>query len=239
MKNVNKSLKNKMNRKILVIFLSIVMLLSLSGFYLNGTLTNLIKLEYINSDNALSDINSSIKNGDLIFQTSVSSQSKAIQLATKSKYSHCGIIYQKGKDFYVFEAIQPVKLTLLSTWIKRGKDGKYVIKRLKNGDKLLTPPVISKMKNIGERFKGKNYDLTFEWSDDKIYCSELIWKIYKEATGLEIGKLQRLKDFDLTNPVVKSKMRERYGNNIPLNEPVISPEAVFSSNLLITVKSNE
>ncbi len=215
------------------------MLLPLSGFYLNGTLTNLIKLEYINSDNVLSDINSSIKNGDLIFQTSVSSQSKAIQLATKSKYSHCGIIYQNGKDFYVFEAIQPVKLTLLSTWINRGKDGKYVIKRLKNGDKLLTPPVISKMKNIGERFKGKDYDLTFEWSDDKIYCSELIWKIYKEATGLEIGKLQKLKDFDLTNPVVKSKMRERYGNNIPLNEPVISPEAVFNSNLLITVKSNE
>ena len=228
-----------MNRKILVIFSSIVMLLSLSGFYLNGTLTNLIKLEYINSDNALSDINSSIKNGDLIFQTSVSSQSKAIQLATKSKYSHCGIIYQNGKDFYVFEAIQPVKLTLLSTWINRGKDGKYVIKRLKNGDKLLTPPVISKMKNVGERFKGKNYDLTFEWSDDKIYCSELIWKIYKEATGLEIGRLQKLKDFDLTNPVVKTKMRERYGNNIPLNEPVISPEAVFNSNLLITVKSNE
>jgi hypothetical protein len=128
---------------------------------------------------------------------------------------------------------------LLSTWINRGKDGKYVIKRLKNGDKVLTTPVISKMKNIGERFKGKNYDLTFEWSDDKIYCSELIWKIYKEATGLEIGKLQKLKDFDLTNPVVKSKMRERYGNNIPLNEPVISPEAVFNSNLLITVKSNE
>ncbi|WP_395802444.1 YiiX family permuted papain-like enzyme [Daejeonella sp.] len=228
-----------MNRKILVIFSSIVMLLPLSGFYLNGTLTNLIKLEYINSDNVLSDINSSIKNGDLIFQTSVSSQSKAIQLATKSKYSHCGIIYQNGKDFYVFEAIQPVKLTLLSTWINRGKDGKYVIKRLKNGDKLLTPPVISKMKNVGERFKGKNYDLTFEWSDDKIYCSELIWKIYKEATGLEIGRLQKLKDFDLTNPVVKTKMRERYGNNIPLNEPVISPEAVFNSNLLITVKSNE
>lgn len=227
-----------MNNKKIWAFSSILMLLSLSGIYVNGSLTKLNKLEHINSVNTLSDNNSTIKNGDLIFQTSVSSQSKAIQLATKSKYSHCGIIYQKGKDFYVFEAIQPVKLTLLSSWISRGKDGKYVIKRLKNGDKVLTPPVISKMKNIGERFKGKNYDLTFEWSDDKIYCSELIWKIYKESTGLEIGKLQKLKDFDLTNSVVNSKMRERYGNNIPLNEPVISPEAIFSSHLLITVKSN-
>jgi hypothetical protein len=38
--------------------------------------------------------NNKIKNGDLIFQTSTSKQSKAIQLATDSKYSHCGIIYK-------------------------------------------------------------------------------------------------------------------------------------------------
>src|SRR5437867_163185 len=25
------------------------------------------------------------------------------------------------------------------------------------------------------------YDLTFEWSDDKIYCSELVWKVYERA----------------------------------------------------------
>src|SRR5690606_5876902 len=35
-----------------------------------------------------------IQNGDIIFQTSKSSQSQAIQLATKSKYSHMGIIYE-------------------------------------------------------------------------------------------------------------------------------------------------
>lgn len=85
----------------------------------------------------------------------------------------------------------------------------------------------------------KNYDLTFEWSDDKIYCSELIWKIYQQATGIEIGKLEQLSDFDLTNEVVKKKIKERYGNKIPMNEPVISPAAIFNSDLLVTVKSNE
>jgi hypothetical protein len=228
-----------MNIKISLAFFSILILILISGFYVNGTLSEhsiAIKLVHRGVLNSPKD---QIKNGDLIFHTSVSKQSKAIQLATKSKYSHCGIIYQNGKDFYVFEAIQTVQLTLLRNWINRGKDGKYVIKRLKNSDKLLTSIMISKMKNIGERFKGKNYDCTFEWSDDKIYCSELIWKIYKEATGLEIGRLQKLKDFDLTNPVVKTKMKERYGNNIPLYEPVISPGAIFNSNLLITVKSNE
>jgi hypothetical protein len=179
-----------------------------------------------------------IKNGDLIFQTSLSRQSKAIQLATKSKYSHCGIIYKDGNNFFVFEAVQPVKLTPLEKWIARGEDGKYVTKRLKNADKILTSSVLKKMKLIGDRFRGKNYDLTFEWSDDKIYCSELIWKIYKRATSIEIGKLEKLSDFDLTNQLVKKTMKERYGNKIPTEEIVISPAAIFQSELLKTVKSN-
>ena len=81
-------------------------------------------------------------------------------------------------------------------------------------------------------------DLTFEWSDDKIYCSELIWKIYQRATGIEIGKLEKLSDFDLTNEAVKQKMMERYGDKIPTNEIVISPASIFDSELLTTVKSN-
>ena len=179
-----------------------------------------------------------IKNGDLIFQTSQSSQSKAIQLATKSKYSHCGIIYQEAGQYYVFEAIQPVKRTPLDKWISRWQGGKYVIKRLKNADQVLTPAALKKMKQVGDQFNGKNYDLTFEWSDDKIYCSELIWKVYQRATGIEIGKLEKLSSFDLSSEAVKKKMKERYGDRIPLNETVISPAAVFDSELLITVKSN-
>ncbi|HPX59474.1 MAG TPA: YiiX family permuted papain-like enzyme, partial [Bacteroidales bacterium] len=182
--------------------------------------------------------NDVIKNGDLIFQTSLSRQSKAIQLATKSKYSHCGIIYKENGQFLVFEAVQPVKTTPLDKWIARGKNGHYVIKRLKNADQLLTAKTLQKMKQESEKFKGKNYDLTFEWSDDKIYCSELIWKVYQRAVGVEVGKLEKLKDFDLTSETVKAKMKERYGENIPMDEIVISPAAIFESELLITVKKN-
>lgn len=120
-----------------------------------------------------------VQDGDLIFQTSLSSQSLAIQKATKSKYSHCGIIYNNNGKYYVFEAIQPVKLTELEKWIARGKDGKFVIKRLKNSDTILTTDNLQKMKTIGNLFLGKDYDIVFEWNDNKIYCSELIWKIYK------------------------------------------------------------
>lgn len=38
----------------------------------------------------------SLRNGDLIFQTSKSAQSQAIQAATHSPYSHCGIVFFDG-----------------------------------------------------------------------------------------------------------------------------------------------
>ncbi|HEU4781445.1 MAG TPA: hypothetical protein VFS58_16305 [Steroidobacteraceae bacterium] len=40
--------------------------------------------------------------------------------------------------------------------------------------------------------------------------------------------------FDLADPVVKAKMRERYGNNITTDERVISPAVMINSVLLET-----
>lgn len=175
------------------------------------------------------------QNGDIIFQTSLSSQSEAIQLATGSAYSHMGIIYIEDTGTIVFEAVQPVKLTPLEEWIARGKNKHYVVKRLKDSEKILTGEILKKMKIVGNKFKGKNYDLYFEWSDERIYCSELVWKIYFESTGISIGRLQELKEFKLTNSKVKQKLKERYGNQIPLHEKVISPESIFNSENLVTV----
>ena len=189
-----------------------------------------------NSDKNINTLEQTIQNGDIIFQTSKSSQSKAIQLATKSNYSHMGIIYENEGKFYVYEAVQPVKLTPLKEWINRGENGHYLIKRLENAKEILTSSTLTKMKQVGEQFKGKPYDIYFEWSDNKIYCSELVWKIYKQATNIEIGQLEELSEFDLSNEIVRAKMKERYGDNIPMNEKVISPAAMFNSDRLITIE---
>lgn len=118
--------------------------------FLNSKINN----SFQDIDNAKTEVkqladNDELKNGDIIFQTSLSEQSKAIQLATKSKYSHCGIVYSDNGQFYVFEAVQPVKTTPLDKWIARGKDGHYVIKRLKNVDQILTSETLEKMKQEG------------------------------------------------------------------------------------------
>lgn len=225
--------------KKIIIILGLLGLTIFAGLYVKRKLYD----PHHRLDNAKNEVkqlvaNDEIKNGDIIFHTSLSKQSKAIQLATNSKYSHCGIVYSDNGLYYVFEAIQPIKTTPLDKWIARGENGHYVIKRLKNADQVFTTETLKKMKKEGERFMGKNYDLTFEWSDDKIYCSELIWKIYKRATGIEIGKLEKLSKFNLTNEAVKKKIKERYGDKIPMDEIVISPAAIFDSELLETVTSN-
>ena len=174
------------------------------------------------------------RNGDIIFQDSPSSQSKAIKIATKSKYSHVGIIYVNDGKHFVYEAVGPVILTPLKKWISKGVNGAFVVKRLKNSD-VLSLKNLESMKREAKKFANKPYDALFAWGDNRIYCSELVWKIYKRALGIELGKLKKLRSFDLTHPVVKAKLEERYGKNIPLDEPVIAPQGIFDSDLLKTV----
>lgn len=173
-----------------------------------------------------------LREGDVIFHESRSAQSRAIQLATGSRYSHMGIVSRQDGKWFVYEAVQPVTMTPLREWIARGRDGHYVVKRLRRP---LAAAELARMQNEGKRHRGKSYDLVFGWDDDRIYCSELVWKIYKRGAGVEIGKLARLRDFDLSAPAVKAKMRERYGNRIPMDEPVISPAAMFDSKELVEV----
>ncbi len=183
-------------------------------------------------------VSNKIESGDIIFQTSQSPQCEAVRIATNSKFSHCGIIFNLNEKSFVYEAVQPVKLTPFDEWIQHGKDNKYVVKRLKNAKAILTPEILQKMENYGQQFDGKEYDAYFEWTDNRIYCSELVWKIYKNAADIELSKLRELKEFNLEDPRVKKVLKERYGNNIPLKEKVVAPSDLADSNLLVTVIDN-
>lgn len=179
-----------------------------------------------------------LRDGDIIFHTSRSAQSIAIQRATRSKYSHVGIVFFRDGDPYVYEAIKTVQYTPLKKWVGRGDGGHYVLKRLQDADRNLTPEAVVKLRLAAAKFQGKPYDFTFEWSDARIYCSELVWKIYERGLGLHVGRLQKLREFDLSDPIVKAKMKERYGKTIPMEETVISPGEMFSFGGLAVVSEH-
>jgi uncharacterized protein YycO len=170
-----------------------------------------------------------VQEGDIIFQTSKSAQSLAIQKATQSRYSHVGVILNYNGSLCVFEAIKTVSCTPLREWIERGENAHYVLKRIKSRNILLIPENTQRFRKLAKSLIGLPYDLTFEWSDSKMYCSELVWKLYDRALGIKIGNLSK---------EVKQKIIERYQGKPPLNEVVISPEEIFNSPLLVEIKPN-
>jgi hypothetical protein len=176
-----------------------------------------------------------LHNGDLIFQNSTYSQGKTMGLATRSPYNHCGIVYNRAGVWVVMEVSKTVVTTPLRAWIEYGDNDHFVIKRLRDAETALTPKALARMDSVGKTFMRRHYDASFNWSDDEVYCSELIWKMYDRGLHRRLGQLQQLKDFDLSPPAVQKKLKERYGNQLPLNETVISPGSIFASPELVTV----
>lgn len=173
-----------------------------------------------------------LQSGDIVFQENESGQGKAIQLATQSQFTHCGLVIREGDKVMVYEAVQPVRIVSMAEWVKQGKEKVYHAKRLKNASEVITPQIVEVMKKSSSNYLGKNYDIYFNWSDDEIYCSEFVWKIYHDALAIDLCATRPLGDFHLDHPEVKRIMEQRYGDQIPWNEPMVSPGDIFNSSLL-------
>src|SRR5512132_1982776 len=65
-----------------------------------------------------------LESGDLVFETSTSSQSAGIQWATRSRWSHVGIVELDGEGHAaVIEALGKVTRTPFGAWRRRARRG--------------------------------------------------------------------------------------------------------------------
>ena len=173
--------------------------------------------------------------GDIIFHKSQSQQSKAIHEASESEWTHVGIIVSKNGEWYVAEAIGPVVSTKLEDFINRGKNKEYKIYRFKPFDaKTMEEKLIKAIKR-----QNKSYDIYFEFSDEKTYCSELVYKVMLAVTGHELGKVQQFKDLKLDGPQVKNLIKRRLtdiGRELNPEEEIITPVSQMLDSNLILIK---
>lgn len=180
----------------------------------------------------------SLKPGDIVFQKLVGGQSKVVELVSGSPYTHCAIVMEHKGRLAVYESIGLVGWKDLDDWVKRGVDGHYVVMRLK-GDRALTPEALRAMMDCGDNFKYKIYDLWFQWSDQNIYCSELVWKIYMQGAGIKLTNLRPFKDYDnIQHARVQKLIKARFGNSINWDEPAVTPADLMESPLLEVVFYN-
>ena len=65
--------------------------------------------------------------GDIVFQTSGSAQSQAVQEATGSKWSHVGMVIAGENGPQIIEAVQPAQIIPLKEFLAHGKSGSYEV----------------------------------------------------------------------------------------------------------------
>ncbi len=174
-----------------------------------------------------------LQEGDILFHGTPGQQADAIRGATGSPYTHCGVVFHENGRLIVLEAVQPVRTTTVQEFQRRGQPGTFHARRLKS------PPDaagIEKAKAWGKKQLGLDYDARFQWGDDKLYCSELVWKVYHEA-GVKLCEPRRFHDYQLDHPAVKPVIEQRYGSaaKLPKDEPVVAPSDLASSELLVEV----
>ena len=174
-----------------------------------------------------------LRDGDLIFQQSRSTQATALEEATGSTWTHTGIVLRRDGRWMVAEASATVRYTPLDKFVGKGKGRRVVVKRIADASGNPGPKALER--EIA-KYLDRSYDLLFEWSDRRIYCSELVWKVYRPFVLLTLP--QRFGEMNLRGPEVAKLILSRYsatGKKINLDEPIVTPVAIFNSKKLIQV----
>ena len=162
------------------------------------------------------DVNA-LQEGDIVFIESQSSQSPYIKVGTMSKWTHCGIVVNTAEGMKVLEASKTVRLTPFAKFIGAAKNDNWCIKRPKQ-------KLSASIKY--QKYLGQPYDLEFKFDNGKMYCSELVWLVYKDQ-GIELCRPRKVSSFIFTRiPKVKRLMDKR---NITMDQVAVAPVDLFKA----------
>ena len=158
-----------------------------------------------------------IKVGDIVFIESQSEQSPYIKIGTMSKWTHCGVVVDTPEGLKVLEASKTVRLTPYSKFIGAAKNDNWCVKRPR---KTIKGPINYR------KYLGQSYDLEFRFDNGKMYCSELVWLVYKDQ-GIELCDPRKVSSFVMARvPKVKKLMQKR---NIRMDQEVVAPVDIYKA----------
>jgi hypothetical protein len=161
-----------------------------------------------------------LQTGDLVLQTSRSEQSRAIQEATGSPWSHVGVVEVTPEGAYVIEAEGRVVRTPWKAFRDRGEGRRVLVLRAAE------LPAGARAAAVVEarRFLGLPYDPRFSWGDDALYCSELAVKAFERGAGVTLGRRERLGALRLER--LGGELAKRYGGPPPLEQELVTPASI-------------
>jgi hypothetical protein len=174
------------------------------------------------------------REGDILFQSLPRNPLiDAIEGATASSFSHCGILHWSGSRWVVIEAIGPVRETPLAAWIAQARNQQFTAFRLKPRYRTKIPAFVQ----AAQSYRGLPYDIHYDFDDNAIYCSELIFKAFRRAAKEDLGKIQKLGELQWQPHVEVIKQIE--GGNLPLERKMITPRSLSEAQQLERIYSND
>lgn len=170
--------------------------------------------------------------GDIVFIRIDNFIFNHVATATLSWVNHVGIIVgYKDNEYWVAESTVPFsKIIPLSKFIARSKEGSFAIARLKQ------PLTHAQKKNIVQASKKRMhifYNTGFNLYSKGQFCSRFVYEIIKEATHIEVGKVEDFKSLLYKNPQHSLIFwRIWFLGFIPWKRLTITPASQFDSQQL-------
>lgn len=172
------------------------------------------------------------REGDVLFQSLPhGALTNAIEGSTHSPWSHCGIVARANDEWIVYEAYGQVQSVPLKEFWSRSRDFQFAVYRFTDECSDRIPAVLE---TVEKNYIGLPYDAKYELDDEKIYCSELIYKAFRDVTGETMGTLDRLGDLNW-QPYERT-IRELEGGEPPLDRMMITPRGLSDAKQLERIK---
>jgi len=171
------------------------------------------------------------REGDIVLQHLGTKLGSVISDVTNSQYSHCGMVVEKNGEPHVIEAIGPVRIIHVKDWLRQGHRRRFTQLRPRDLSKTQIANVIAEAKT----FMGRPYDILYELDDEKIYCSELVYKAFNQALNIDVGKKERLRDLNWKPH--QAFIRQLVRGNVPMDRVMVTPESLMHNKHLKLVYS--
>jgi hypothetical protein len=187
------------------------------------------------------------KEGDFLFQSmQCGPLCEAIEKVTEgykgNDFSHMGMIITENDSLKVLEAVgKEVQLTPLDQFLNRSTDRQgnplIMVGRLKEEYQALIPAAV----NAAHGKLGIAYDDFYLMDNESLYCSELMYVIFKEAAqGKEIFELQPMTFKDPATGETFPVWQQYYddlGIAVPDGKPGLNPGGISLSDKLEIIYS--
>jgi len=196
----------------------------------SGSINNLFGLNIFGFD---------LQQGDILFQDGSNNDfNNAVKEVTNSidgyNFSHCGIYYVDSNDNrFVIEAYNDgVVLTDIFDFMNRhltaNQNPKVVVGRLVDTLQIIIPVAIKD----ALKYLGRKYDNAFDLTNDEIYCSELIYFVFKDSNGRSIFHTNPMTFIDANTNETQSYWIEHFnllGIPVPEGKEGINPGGISKS----------